>query len=113
MNGRAGAPDREPRWLPLAAGLVIVLAGLAAYANSLAVPFVFDDGPSILDNPSLRHLWPIGRVLSPPDRGITVSGRPVLNLSLAVNYAVSGTSAWSYHALNLAIHLLAAFPFAE
>jgi tetratricopeptide (TPR) repeat protein len=31
----------------------------------------------------------------------------VLNLSLAVNYAVSGMSPWSYHALNLAIHILA------
>jgi Flp pilus assembly protein TadD len=35
-----------------------------------------------------------------------VGGRPVLNLSLAVNYAISGTAVWSYHALNLLIHIL-------
>src|SRR6185312_11084012 len=34
--------------------------------------------------------------------------RPVLNLSLAVNYAISGPDPWSYHALNLAIHVGAA-----
>jgi hypothetical protein len=39
--------------------------------------------------------------------GITISGRPVLNRSLAVCYAVSGTNAWSYHAFNLLIHALA------
>jgi protein O-mannosyl-transferase len=31
----------------------------------------------------------------------------VLNLTFALNYALSGTSAWSYHALNLLIHMLA------
>jgi tetratricopeptide (TPR) repeat protein len=38
---------------------------------------------------------------------MTTSGRPVLNLSLAINYAISGTAVWSYHAANLAIHALA------
>ncbi len=108
MNARAGATGREPRWLPPAAGLVIALAVAAAYANSLSAPFVFDDGPSILDNPTLRHLWPIASALSPPAGGVTVSGRPVLNLSLALNHAVSGTSVWSYHVGNVAIHILAA-----
>ena len=90
------------------AGVVIALAGLAAYANTFAVPFHFDDTPSILDNPSIRHLWPIGDVLAPrADYGFTVSGRPVLNLSLALCYAVSGTNVWSYHAFNLLIHVLA------
>jgi tetratricopeptide (TPR) repeat protein len=46
--------------------------------------------------------------LSPPrGGGLTVEGRPLLNLSLALNYAVSGLRVWSYHGLNLAIHLLA------
>ena len=33
-----------------------------------------------------------------------MSGRPVLNLSFALNYAVSGTDAWSYHVVNTLIH---------
>lgn len=88
------------------AGVVIVLAALAAYHNSWHGPFVFDDLPSIPDNPTIRHLWPLGRVLVPPHE-TTVDGRPVLNLSLAFNYAMSGTRVWSYHALNLLIHMLA------
>ena len=90
-----------------AAGAILVLAAVAAYHNSFAGPFVFDDGPSIIDNPTIRHLWPLWAAMSPPPGGLTVSGRPVLNLTLAVNYALGGTSVWGYHALNLLIHILA------
>jgi tetratricopeptide (TPR) repeat protein len=83
------------------------LAGGAAYAGTFAVPMLFDDAASIADNPTIRHLWPIWPALKPPSGGITVAGRPLLNLSLALNTAVSGTAAWSYHAMNLAIHILA------
>ncbi len=89
-------------------GLVIVLTALAAYHNSFHVPFVFDDEHSILGNPTIHQLWPLSGPLSPPpDHGFTVSGRPLLNLSLALNYAVSGTEPWSYHVLNLLIHMAA------
>jgi protein O-mannosyl-transferase len=89
------------------AGLALVLAVGAAYANSLGTPFVFDDGLSIASNPTIRHLGRLREVLSPPIVG-AVCARPLVNLSLAVNYAVSGMNPWSYHALNLAIHALAA-----
>jgi tetratricopeptide (TPR) repeat protein len=89
-----------------AAGLT--LAALAAYHNSFAGPFVFDDIPAVLANPAIRRLWPIGPVLAPPaDGGLTIAGRPLVNLSLALNYAISGPAVGSYHAVNLAIHLLA------
>lgn len=98
--------DRRSMWLSV---LLIALATVAAYATTLHCPFVFDDIPSILDNASIRQLWPLSGPLSPPrEHGITVSGRPLLNLTLAVNYAVSGTDPWSYHLLNLLIHLGAA-----
>jgi tetratricopeptide (TPR) repeat protein len=88
--------------------LVIGLAAFVAYANTFHAPFTFDDVSSINDNPSIRRLWPPGEALSPPGGwGFTVSGRPVLNFSLAINYAISGFDEWSYHALNLAIHILA------
>jgi tetratricopeptide (TPR) repeat protein len=89
------------------AALLFVAAALC-YWNSRQVPFLFDDIPSIVDNPTIRHLWPVGEALSPPrEFGLTVSGRPALNLTLAVNYALSGEAVWSYHALNLLIHALA------
>jgi tetratricopeptide (TPR) repeat protein len=88
--------------------LLVVAAGVVAYSNSFRGVFVLDDRDSIEDNPTVHHLWPLGQVLSPPRRGgITVEGRPLINLSLAINYAFSGDNPWGYHAVNLAIHLLA------
>jgi Flp pilus assembly protein TadD len=101
-------PDFKPRFLrkPSFAVPVIATAALLAYLNSFSVPFVFDDEPSILSNPTIHSLarawWP------PADNGgLTVAGRPLLNFTLGLNYAVSGTGVWSYHALNLLIHVLA------
>jgi tetratricopeptide (TPR) repeat protein len=88
--------------------LLVVAAGLLAYYNSFTGPFIFDDVSSIPQNPTIRHLWPIWQPLSPPVAvGITVDGRPLINLSLAVNYAFGGVKVWGYHALNLTIHILA------
>lgn len=88
----------------LLAVLVISAAALLAYHNTFAVPLHFDDASSIRDNPTIRSLW---HAWWPPNEaGLTVSGRPLLNFSLALNYAVSGTAVWSYHGLNLLIHIL-------
>lgn len=83
-------------------------AVLAAYHNSFGGPFVFDDVPSIIDNPSLRPPWSLREILWPSlDGGATVSGRPVVNLTLALNAALGGQAVWGYHAVNLLIHVLA------
>jgi tetratricopeptide (TPR) repeat protein len=89
--------------------VLIVLAVLAAYRNSFSGPFIFDDIASIVDNPTIRRLWPVSVPLWPPfSGGQTVGGRPILNLSLAVNYAWGGADVRGYHAVNLGIHILAA-----
>jgi len=85
-----------------------VLAGLWAYSNTFSAPFFFDDVPAIVDNPSIRHLGAIGEVLSPSGSdGSGVAGRPLVNLSLALNYAWGGLDVRWYHAFNLIVHLLA------
>jgi tetratricopeptide (TPR) repeat protein len=87
--------------------LSLVALVCAAYANSLAGPFVFDDQLAILDNPTLRSLsWTA--LVPPSGGGLTVEGRPVLNYSLALNHAISGYEVWSYHVVNLVIHAAAA-----
>ena len=50
-----------------------------------------------------------GPLLAPLPRGTgaTVDGRPVLNFSFALNYAVGGTEVFGYHLANLGIHILA------
>src|SRR5687767_8757485 len=84
---------------------LLVVAILAAYANTLQAPFVYDDTLAIPDNPTIRRLWPLSDVLMPQvEGGLTVSGRPVLNLSFAINHAISGTKVWSYHLFNILTH---------
>lgn len=107
MNDAPPRPSNQ-RWLPLAAGLALVLAVVAAYWNSLGVPFQFDDEAAVPYNPTIRSLHDPGAVLNPPDTGAGVTGRPVVNLSLAINYAVGGLDVRGYHAVNLALHAAAA-----
>src|SRR5580700_4336815 len=100
-----GAGSLSHRWGVILGGSIIVLAALAAYHNSFTVPFIFADVRWITENPTIRHLWPISTVLLPPPS--LVNARPVVNFSLAVNYALGGFHVWGYHALNLAVHILA------
>ncbi|WP_414664309.1 tetratricopeptide repeat protein [Horticoccus sp. 23ND18S-11] len=97
-------PDRRETRVSRGWVLGIVAAVFVAYANTLAVPFVFDDIAAVTRNPSLVSL---ARALVPPD-GMSVTGRPLVNLTLAVNHALSGTVPWSYHALNLMLHAASA-----
>lgn len=92
-------------WLGAA---VIILAGFAVYWRSLAGPFVFDDHPGVLQNESIRDLSDLGRVLRPPAEGAGIDSRPVVNLSLALNYAADGLNPRGYRLTNIAIHVLAA-----
>ncbi len=92
----AAAATRPNKGVWLAAA-VLVLSALAAYRNSFDGPFIFDDDLCITDNPSIRHLWPITTALCPPAGSATVSERPVLNLSLAINYALGGVDVRGYH----------------
>lgn len=87
---------------------MIVLIGAAVYANSLSGPFTFDDQSAIVDNTRIQHLWPLSDALSPPGHGAPVAGRPLVNLSLALNYAVGGLDVRGYHIVNLGLHLLCA-----
>lgn len=100
------------RWQKTLPKLLIGLAGLVVYANSFHGPFVFDDVAAIRDNPTILKLSELGRILYPEkgelDSGVTVEGRPMLNLSFALNYAVGGFEVWGYHAVNLLLHVLAA-----
>lgn len=83
---------------------LIVLAGICAYWNSLHVPFVWDDETAIVNNKTIREL---SHALIPPAE-TPVARRPIVNLSLAVNYALGGLDVTGYHVWNLGVHVLAA-----
>ena len=93
-------------WPVLAVAAILIFAVVGAYWNSFNVPFLMDDSLAITDNSSIRQLERIGDVLSLPSTGPTAS-RPMLNLSLALNYAEGGLAVRGYHVVNLLIHLCA------
>ena len=99
-NGKRGF---RMDWPGVACCAILAAGAVAAYSQTFSVPLIFDDRPAIMGNATIRH-WETS--FSPP-ADTTASGRPVVNISLAVNYAISGTDVWSYHVLNLAIHILA------
>lgn len=97
-----------------AATLALMLAiTFLIYGRALDAPFVFDDRPAIVENPSLRRLWPpIGDAdlrgpLNPPPFAPTAR-RPVPNLSLALDYRLYGLDPAGYRGTNLALHALVA-----
>jgi Flp pilus assembly protein TadD len=93
--------------MPVLVCIGLTLACTLTYANSLMVPFVFDDTAAIVENETICSLTNLKQVFSPPGAGSTVQGRPIVNLSFALNYAWSGLDVWSWHVVNMAIHTLA------
>jgi tetratricopeptide (TPR) repeat protein len=91
-------------WL-LAAVIALV------YANGWRIPFHYDDWHVLKRNPSIRSLQnlprffvdPTATSILPENRDL----RPLLMVSFALNYAVSGGHTWSYHLVNLLLHWLA------
>jgi Flp pilus assembly protein TadD len=93
----------DPRLATAAAVLLLPLLGLAAYAGSFSAPFLFDDQAAVLRNPDIRRLWPF----APTYAAAPLIGRPVPTFTLALNYALGGLDVRGYHAVNLALHVLA------
>jgi len=110
VSARSASPlakaNASPFRTPLVAGLVLAGAALLAYHNSFDVPFVFDDELAIVGNPSIRRL---ATAWWPPEElgGLPISGRPAVNFSLGLNYALSGLAVGGYHVFNLLIHVAA------
>jgi Flp pilus assembly protein TadD len=72
--------------------LIVVAVGAIAYVNSFSGVFLLDDNDHIVEDQDFLGI--AGR-------------RPVVNLTLALSYGLSGLEPWGYHLVNLAIHLLA------
>ena len=88
-----------------AANLVVLLCGIAAYANSFPGVFVWDDIQEIVENPAMRRLWP---PWVPMFGGNPSPARPLPYLSFAIDHAVFGDAPTGYHLTNLVLHLAAA-----
>jgi tetratricopeptide (TPR) repeat protein len=91
-------------WIPWHA-IALAAVTLIVYANALSGPFVRDDVVAIVENTSIRSLADLAGIFT-PERELPVAGRPLVNLSLALNYAAGGLSVRGYHAVNLGIHVV-------
>jgi tetratricopeptide (TPR) repeat protein len=84
--------------------LFLVLAACVVYSNSLQGPLVLDDWVTIVDNPQIRELWRPDVLM--PERELPVAGRPIANVTFAINHAIGGTAVRGYHVTNLLLHVL-------
>jgi tetratricopeptide (TPR) repeat protein len=96
------------RWRTVMAAALLLAVIAAVYSRSLSVPFIFDDLTSIPENPNIQTLWPPWKAMSPPPQLGAAGGRPLVGLTLAVNYALDGLRVRGYHAFNVLVHVLAA-----
>lgn len=121
----APAGDGTTRLRALVVIVVLLCAGAWAYSTSFQGVLVLDDIRAIARNPTLASF---SSALQPPGAS-TVAGRPVANLSFALNYALAPADVrnvfvaanpdaaheteaawrnlWGYHLVNLLIHLAA------
>lgn len=105
-GGAAPAPRRAatgsgamPEWLRAVIGpACIVAVGWLFYANSFAIPFLFDDYFEIQANPTVKELAPLSSYLT-RSRGLTA-------LSFALNVRQGGMEVWGFHFVNVALHIL-------
>jgi Flp pilus assembly protein TadD len=95
-----------PSWL---IAIFLALAIAAVYARAVYTPFIFDDADSIEKNASIRSVWPLTGShehfgpLNPP-HDLPTSGRPIINLSFAINYALGALDPVGYHIVNFTLH---------
>lgn len=97
----------------LLALFLLSVVGVSVYARGLHYAFIFDDLPSVLQNPTILRLWPLfgdatasGPLVGPAES--PTAGRPLVNLSLALNYHFGQYDTFGYHLFNLVVAVFSA-----
>jgi len=99
----------ENKWIII---LLISLLSFIAYHNSLNAPFILDDIAKIVGNPDIKQLGNIKTKLVYPYNKEFQSferndpSRPLVYLTLTINYLIGKLNPFSYHFFNLLIHIL-------
>ena len=99
--------------LAWAVAVVLTVSIIAVYYGACRTPFIFDDEETIEKNSSIRSIWPLintnerpGPLTPPPE--LPTSGRPLVNLTFAMNYDVGELNPVGYHVVNMVFHCLTA-----
>jgi Flp pilus assembly protein TadD len=104
MGASAEGTRPSPLW-----AVLVALAAVAVYLNTLGNGFALDDVQVVRDNPNLRSPASLPRLFVLPywpDAQGYAAGlyRPVTLASLALNRLVTGAGATGFHAVNIALH---------
>ncbi len=95
------------RFLPVFCLLVALVVTFLVYQRGLYGPFLFDDGPNIVDNPKLAirdlHLDSLKQAAYSGYSGPLL--RPLSMMSFAANYYATGLDPYYFKLTNLMIHL--------
>lgn len=91
-------------WLAPAA---LVVIGLVVFSNSVSGPFIWDDRVAVVENASITAPFRLADAFRPPAEN-PMTGRPLVNASLALNYRLGGLHPFGYHVWNILAHIAAA-----
>src|SRR5215471_4448403 len=81
--------------------LVLVTITVIVYMNSLNGKFVFDDQQLVLQNPQLMNVHTLRDAVA-----IGTGWRQLLFLTYGLNFYLSGLDTFSYHVVNLLLHVV-------
>jgi hypothetical protein len=82
----------------IACGIITAMV-LIAYSNTFTASFHFDDNPAIIENAIIRHIT-ADNIIS-----LLQTNRPVVNLSIMLNYQLSGLNVVGWHIFNVGVHI--------
>ncbi|MDH3900875.1 MAG: hypothetical protein OEU51_07500, partial [Gammaproteobacteria bacterium] len=85
--------------------VLFAILGAALYANSLGVPFYFDDTQNIVINKGI-HLEELSWAGLKEAAVSAIPTRPVAYISFALNYYLGGEQVAGYHVVNIVIHVI-------
>src|SRR5215467_12223657 len=81
--------------------VLLAVVTMAVYANSLHGKFVFDDQQIVLQNPRLMNIHTLNDAVA-----IGAGWRQLLFLTYGLNYYWGGLDTFSYHVVNVVLHVI-------
>jgi tetratricopeptide (TPR) repeat protein len=80
---------------------ILTVVGIILYASAITVPFLYDDGHAIVNNPYIQNLDEYQEII-----GIErVFSRSFLLLTYAVNLHIGGSETFGFHLFNTTLHV--------
>lgn len=86
--------------------VLLAIAVIFIYSETLSGPFIFDDRNNIRENPHMRISQITLSSLAAAVFDSPSHHRPVANISFALNYYVHGYNVVGFHAVNIIIHII-------